>query len=323
MRARSSATRGPEAIAAFLRRQALRGACTALAGALGIGCGPNDGVIGAEAGPTPSAKQPTFEAQFAGRDPIWQPEAGMPRGSATSGDENLGAEDGRVATLVFPGHPEYGPNDGVGAELATSLTSDREFGYGTYRSRVAFGSCASGEETTQAMLGYFSDGGDHDDNGLRDEVEIDFQVLCGSPSLAYMTVFTDYEERATGVEFRKLSHVVDFATGRTYDTPSASEEGFVEGVTDSSLVLDLFTPEAFYELGFEWRAGSIRFFIDVNGAEKTLWMLDDPARVPTGSVSLVYNAWHPESHWHPFAGAADYPANDVVLSIDWFRYYAE
>ncbi|HET9934646.1 MAG TPA: hypothetical protein VFQ35_28270, partial [Polyangiaceae bacterium] len=199
----------------------------------------------------------------------------------------------------------------------------QRFGYGTYRTRVAFGDCASNEEATQAVLGYFSDGADHNGNGIRDETEIDFQVLCGAPSLVYLTVFTDYEERPSGTVFRKLSHVIDFATGRTYDTPSPNEDAFAAGPIDPTLVLELFSPGRFYEVGFEWHAAQIRFFIDAGAGEKTLWTLTDPARIPTGSVQLVYNAWHPESHWFPLSSPADYPADDVVMSIDWFRFYAE
>lgn len=294
----------------------------ALGLSLSVGCGPSDGLVGVVSS-SPSERTPTFEAQFATKDSLWQAEAGIARGGVTVGDANADALDGWVATLVLPGHPDYGPKDGEGPNLATAFTLNESFGYGTYRSRVAFGSCASSEEATEAVLGYFSDGGDHNGNGIRDETEIDFQLVCGSPSLAYLTVFTDYEERASGEVFRKLSRVVDFATGRTYDTPSASEEGFVPGATDASLLLPTFTAGRFYEVGFEWHAGQIRFFIDVGAGEKTLWTLSDPARVPTGSVQMVYNAWHPESHWFPLSGAADYPARDVAMSIDWFRFYAE
>ena len=300
----------------------LRPGAATLAIALCSACGPNDGVVGVLSS-SPSGATPTFEAQFPTRDSLWQSETGVPEGGVTIGDVNDAAADGRVATLVFPGHPENGPNDDVGPDLATALSSTGHFGYGTYRTRVAFGACGSGEETTQAVLGYFSDGADHNGNSIRDETEIDFQVLCGSPSLAYLTVFTDYEERNTGTVFRKLSHVVDFGTGRTYDTPSASEDAFIASGTDPSLVLDLFEPGRFYELGFEWHAGKIRFFIDAGSGEKTLWTLSDPARVPTGSVELVYNAWHPESHWYPLTSSADYPAEDVLMWIDWFRFYAE
>lgn len=321
MQPTSSVTPNRELQRRFGRSGRLRHA-SVLAVVLCGACGPSDGVVGVLSS-TPSGAAPTFEAEFPTRDSRWQSEAGIPGGGVTIGDANDAAGDGRVATLVFPGNPENGSNDDAGPDLATALSSTDRFGYGTYRTRVAFGACARGEETTQAVLGYFSDGADHNGNGIRDETEIDFQVLCGSPSLAYLTVFTDYEERNTGAVFRKLSHVVDFATGRTYDTPSASEDAFVTGATDPSLVLDLFSAGRFYELGFEWHPGKIRFFIDAGSGEKTLWTLSDPARVPTGTVQVVYNAWHPETHWYPLASSADYPAQDVSMWIDWFRFYAD
>lgn len=298
----------------------------AVGAALGLllssGCGPSDGLVGVVSS-SPSERAPTFEAEFATKDSLWQTESGIPRGGVSLGDANAAAGDGRVATLVLPGHPEYDSKDGAGPDLATALSLNERFGYGTYRSRVAFGGCSSGEEATQAVLGYFSDGGDHNENGIRDETEIDFQVVCGAPAFAYLTVFTDYEARPSGEVFRKLSHVVDFATGRTYDTPSASEDVFAAGATDPTLILPSFSAGTFYELGFEWHADKIRFFIDAGAGETTLWTLTDPARVPSGSVQMVYNAWHPDTHWFPLSGAADYPAADVVMSVDRFRFYAE
>ena len=37
----------------------------------------------------------------------------------------------------------------------------------------------------------------------------------------------------------------------------------------------------------------------------------------------MFNLWHPEEHWFPRAGSADYPANDVVLTVDWVTVSAE
>jgi hypothetical protein len=293
------------------------------ASALCVACGATDGVIGA----VPSgdaSRPPTFEAQFAAKDPIWQSEGSLPGAGATVGDARSDAVDGRAATLIFPGHPEYGANEGVGPDLSTSLASSQRFGFGTYRSRIAFGACASNEEVAQAVLGYFNDGADHNGNAITDEVEIDFQVLCGSPTLAYLTVFTDYDESGGEERFRKLSHVVDFSSGATYDTPSDRDDAFVAGPVDASWRQpELIAAGKFYELGFEWHAGSIRFFIDAGAGEMTLWTLSDPAHVPSQPVQLIYNAWHPDSHWFPLSNKADFPAEDVILRVDWFRYYAE
>ena len=299
-----------------------------LAVALLLGCGPSDGTIGVlgSASP-PAAKAPTFEEEFATEDTLWETDAPLPGAAVRVADSVAAAGDGLAAALILPGHPEFSASDGTGPDVATALFSEQRFGFGTYRSRVAFGACGAKEEAAQAMLGYFNDGADHDGNSIIDDVEIDFQVLCGSPSFAYLTVFTDYEESGGDVLFRKLTHVVDFATGATYDTPSASDDELVAGAGEPALRLpDLILPGRFYELGFEWHAGSVRFFIDANdgGGERTLWTLDDPAHVPSAAVAVTYNLWHPDTHWLPAIDtAADFPAGDVVMQVDWFRYYAE
>jgi hypothetical protein len=277
------------------------------------------------AGDSQAEPAPSFAAQFAADDANWQKQMVLPGAQVSVGKTNAGAADGLVAELVFPGHPEYTASDGVGPGFATQLATSDRFGFGTYRSRVAFGSCQPGEETVSAVLGYFNDGADHNGNSITDDVEIDLQMLCGTPSFAYLTVFTDYQEGVSGdVQFRKLSRIVDFSTGDTYDTPSDAADAFASSGSDPSLRLpNLFEAGTFHELGFEWHQASIRFFIDVVGAEKTLWTLSDAAHVPSLPVHVMYNLWHPDTHWYPATGQADFPSADVVMQVDWFRHYVE
>jgi len=37
----------------------------------------------------------------------------------------------------------------------------------------------------------------------------------------------------------------------------------------------------------------------------------------------MYNLWHPDVHWYPQAGAADFPTNDVVMNVDWVSFEPE
>jgi len=61
----------------------------------------------------------------------------------------------------------------------------------------------------------------------------------------------------------------------------------------------------------------------LDGAEVTLWTLTDPTHIPQRPVTFLYNLWHPAAHWFPSTSAADFPARDVVMHVDWFEFFAE
>lgn len=290
------------------------------AGASGAaGAGDEAGAAGAAGNGAMSG----FFDEFAENTGAWEELLKLPDASVLVGVADARGRDGNVAELRFPGHPEYGPADQVGAKLATELDSSERFHFGTYRTRLAFGSCAPSEETVMAFLGYFSDGQDEDADGIVDELLISMQVLCGTPSRMYLTVFTDYEE-SPALRFRKLSRVIDFASGEVADTPASDEDDYGATRSDSSLVMpELFAPEAFYELGFEWHSDSLRFFLVQGGSERQLWTVTGAERVPQRPVHLVYHAWHPDSHWYPTETPADYPQNDVVMLVDWVSFEPE
>jgi hypothetical protein len=46
-------------------------------------------------------------------------------------------------------------------------------------------------------------------------------------------------------------------------------------------------------------------------------------RVPQLPLQAMYNLWHPDTHWYPTDGAADFPASDVVMRVDWLSYEPE
>ncbi len=157
---------------------------------------------------------------------------------------------------------------GAGFELPGTLDHTirfgclSRFGFGTLRTRVNFGGCSGTEEVVQAVLGYFSDGVDHNGNGITDDVEIDLQITCSIPHFAYLSVYTDYQSNPSGDQFRKLSHIVDFSTGTEYDTPSDSSDTFVQTGINANLARpNLITTGTFYEVGYEWHQGSVRFFL--------------------------------------------------------------
>ena len=139
-------------------------------------------------------------------------------------------------------------------------------------------------------------------------------------------MWTDYEENDAGVpqRFIKLRHIVDFATGDVYDSASDTTNDYVKTGNDPSFARPGFpAPSTFYEMGFDWHAGAVRFFIVLGGAELTLWTVSDAAHIPQSTVRMLYNMWHPSEHWHPSAGPALYPTQDVTLRVDWFGYRAD
>ena len=292
-------------------------------------CSPQDGVVGAmapdetDAGAGDAALN--FETDFDANGAIWQERVVLPGGSVEFGAANASAADDNVAVLRFPGSAASEANDNVGPGYVTEIQTVQRFHFGTYRTRVQFGTCAPDEQVASAVLGYFSDGSDRDADGITDELEIDVQSLCGTPELLYLTVFTDYEVNTAGTErFEKLTRAIDFSTGDVYDTVSSQSEEFALTDTVAEFVRPGFpASDAFYEVGFDWHTDAIRFFIVLDGGELSLWTLNDPLRIPQQPVHFVYNLWHPESHWHPASGSADFPAQDVALVVDWLRIDAE
>ena len=266
-----------------------------------------------------------FETDFESNGAIWQERVVLPGGSVEFGAASPSAADDKVAVLRFPGSEASEANDDVGPSYVTEIQTIQRFHFGTYRTRVQFGTCAPNEEVASAVLGYFSDGSDQDADGITDELEIDVQSLCGTPELLFLTVFTDYQIDDAGAEqFEKLSRAIDFSTGDVYDTLSSQRDEFALTDTVAEFMRpDFPATDAFYEVGFDWHTDAIRFFIVLDGTELSLWTLSDPMRIPQQPVHFVYNLWHPASHWHPASGSADFPAQDVELVVDWLRVSAE
>ncbi|HUQ07480.1 MAG TPA: glycoside hydrolase family 16 protein [Kofleriaceae bacterium] len=245
----------------------------------------------------------------------------QPGAQVELGVADAAAEDGEVARLVFRGVPARGTHDHVGAAFASELATQRDdFHFGTYRMRARLAACAPGEEVVNGLFTYFNDGTDHDGDGLVDNSEIDLEILCGTPGVLFMSVWTEYS--FANEEFRKWTRVIDFARGDIWESPSDHEHGLVFVRNDPSLALpDLLSPSHFVELGFEWRADRVRYFAVVDGAERTLAELTDAARVPQLPAALIFNVWHPAEHWFGGGGPPDYPAHDATMLVDWARYW--
>jgi len=291
-------------------------------------CGHQDGIVGvlplAAGGQGAGGAAAGFVEEFAQPSDLWQPQTELTGATTSVGEAGPSARDGYLAELRLPGHPEYTATSQVGAGYATQLATLERFHFGTYRTRMSFGACAANEEAVLAFLGYFNDGQDHDGDGIVDDLELNVQVTCSNLSRLYLTVFTDYEESPQGTLFRKLSRVVDFATGDSFETLATDSDEYGPTGNDPHLLqTEMLTVDALYELGFEWHTDSIRFFALIDGVERDLWTLTGAQRVPQQPVQILYNLWHPSTHWFPSEGPADFPAQDVPMRVDWASFVPE
>jgi beta-glucanase (GH16 family) len=239
-------------------------------------------------------------------------------GSVTFGAANTSASDNAVAELVFKGNGALGPSDKLTPDYATEIGTNQTFGYGTFRTRVQLAKCNAGEELVNGIFTYFNDSKDHDGDGLVDNSEIDIEILCSDPSIISLTIWTEY---TSDTAKQGVSRVIHTKTGSYED--SLNDTTSLGSGTLPALKLSGFPdPSAFYEMGFEWHAASLRYFIVVGGTEITLWTYTDPKYIPSLPAAFLFNVWHSTDWWNS-QGVADYPASDAVMRVDWFRYWKE
>jgi hypothetical protein len=289
-----------------------------------VACAPRDGVVGAAPGIVvggvdggTDAPSVLFSSELATNGGDWDVVTPVQGERVTFGVAQPGTDDGLVAALRFPGDPALAPADRSDSALNVGISTRQYFRFGTFRARVQFATCAPTEELASAVFLYLSDGRDGNGNGITDVDELDLQQLCGTPSVLVVTAWSDYDLTNGVATYRKVSHAVDTATGDVYDTPVPTEPTFTKTGNDPTLVHAGFpAPGAFYDVGIEWQATQVRFFIVLGGAEVTLWTLRDLAYVPQVPLPLMFNLWHPATHWVPTRTAASYPAQDGVMLVD-------
>ena len=296
------------------------------------GCSPQNAVVGAFPSPDASSQDASgpdgrvlgWSTQFVAEEGLWQQTDPLPGAPIGFGAPNAAASDNAVVELKLPGLPGAGPDTDSGPGVATQIATRRFLQFGMFRTRVSFASCAPTEEVASAVFAFFNDGSDANGNGIADNPEIDYQVLCGTPTFIVLTCWTDFEAATatTPERFIKRSHAVDLSTGDVYDTVSDSDNAFAKTTTGSDLVYPGFPePDGFYEVGFDWQPSSVRFFIVNQGRELTLWTLGDATLIPQVPLQFMLNLWHPTEHWIPARSPADYPASDAVLRADWAEYW--
>ena len=317
MRRTSSAScAGAEPPARRRRAAGARGPLVAcLLTAAAPACAPHDAIVGSA--PAIDGGTPTWSTELGAGDE-WEVQTVVDGASVAFGARNAAAGDGLVAELRFPGQPGPAGTFNVGPKLATQIATRRLFLDGTFRARLEFATCAPGEEIASAFFLFVYSGADANGNGLPDNPELDFQVLCDAPSFVVLTAWSDYAEATPSApeRFFKVSRAVDLATGDVYEAPSETTRAFARTGNAPELARGSFVPGGFYEVGIDWKPDAVRFFIILDGTELTLYTVTDPRYVPTVAMQLMLNLWHPQAHWVPRTTDAAYPASDAVLRVD-------
>jgi hypothetical protein len=237
-------------------------------------------------------------------------------GGAASLVNVSGADDSAAVSLKLPGNPSYGSGDASGPGYASEIALKDQFLYGTFETRVRFSSCSSAEEVVDGIFTYFNNGTDWDGNGIADNSEIDIEFLCGTPNILWLTVYTDFEAFEPG-RLRKLSNMIDMRTG-AYTVladwpPSVIAQGTIPGLATPD-----FPGAEFHTVGFDWREQHVQYYLKRGGEKIVLFTITDPSRIPRRSSEFLMNIWHANGHWTD-GSAADYPANDATLLVDWVK----
>jgi hypothetical protein len=267
------------------------------------------------------AGTPLIATDFAADEGLWDRQRLVPGAAVTFGAPDPLSRDGAELVLRLPGIAGLGATDYAGPDFSTEISTKQFVKFGSLRTRLRFPVCAAGEEIVSAAFAFFNDGSDANGNGLPDNPELDFQVLCGRPSFIVLTAWRDYGVMNGATRFLKASHAVDTATGDIYDLSSPSDSTYAKTGADGAFAQPGFPdPNTFYEVGFDWRPTQVRFFAVLGGKELTLWTLTDPAYVPVVPLQVMFNLWHPATHWVPDRAAAVYPARDGSFRVDWMEY---
>lgn len=278
---------------------------------------------GSAAGGTSATEPPDLHVEFddeSGFHVVSKSEL-IPGATATlASDAN--ASDGHAIALTVPGNAAFGEDDyvGPGAHAIEIAIDGSDQLYGRYEVAARFPECGTNEELVSGIFTYFNDGSDEDEDGVSDNSEIDIEHLCGDPKFLWFTVWTDYQGAPTE-QFARTSRLIDMRTGAVQQTElggtswgGLSPAGSIDGLA----LADFPNPDVYYHLGFEWTASAVRYFLIHEGREIELWTLEGTDYVPQRPAEFLINLWHPGEHWSK-AGAADFPANDATLRLDWVK----
>lgn len=294
------------------------------------GCQAKSATVPTESSPT-TGSSPTVFDDFAAVDGRWHIDERIAGGIAF-GVAASGASDGVALRLALPGDASKGPAVDVGPSAGNQIQTSETLSYGTYRFRLQAAGCTANlarpeEVVTGAFV--YAYGGDVNGNGMTDNNEIDFEVVCSAPHLLSIGVWTDYDE--TSESGRSTARVInmrtgDFTTSGREPTP-ANREGTIGGVADPAFD----ATAGFREMGFTWSPGGVTFFFAAPGGDVVLWEMTDATYVPHPPAPFFFNVWHSDWVWHVSHDLylaqgteevpAFYPQADADVFVDWFEYW--
>lgn len=243
---------------------------------------------------------------------------------ASSGVSAAGTTDGKALQLQLASLPAPGP--GGGAEV----DSLQRYLYGTFSAQAKTASCAAQPKAgvVTGIFTYFNDGTDHNGNGMTDNSEIDFEVLCAEPDVIYLTIWTDY--RDSDAAHKRVGRGINLRTGQILYTCYFEAFGWancqpLSGAEASPpsvpAVAGFNSSTGFYEYGFTWTATGVTYWILVNGTKITLWDYRGPSqRIPHLSAYYLHNVWHTNG-WSSINDptAVEQPRSAMSAWIDWSK----
>jgi len=254
----------------------------------------------------------------------------LPQGGSTitSNVADAGASDGKIVDLTLPAFAASSPNGGP------NLQSSVLYGFGTYEGRFKTADCSM-QPNTGAISGFFNymnDGTDQDGDGIKDNIEIDFEWLCAEPNAFWMTMWTDFQE--SPLAMRRVYREVDLATGQIRRT--CYSEGYgactqdltgspTEGSPSTIAALPGYnSATAYYTFGFTWLSNRTTWYYyhPSTGQKIILWDYQGPTvRIPQRSAYYMMNLWH-TNNWSPtgMPGAVEQPNSARHLKVDWVTY---
>lgn len=232
-----------------------------------------------------------------------------------------GTVDGRALLLTLPAYPEAGPRGGVGFETTKAYT------YGRFGTRMKTADC-TGQDAPGVISAAFTYSMDHQDtngNGVTDNNEIDFEILCAQPDVVWMTIWTDYSE--TSDDLRSISRVVNVRTGEvlyncylvSYHTDCETPLPGENLPASTRPIPGFDASRQFRHYLFDWSPDRVTFFtFDDQFRKVVLWDYRGPSeRIPQSPSLFMQNVWH-SARWDPFGAepAHNQPTADTTAYID-------
>jgi len=237
------------------------------------------------------------------------------------------------------------PNTSPGVGGAPAAETFQQYQFGAYWSRVKAGNCSNQPRAgvVTGIFTYYNDGQDRNGNGVVDNLEIDFEFLCASPYIVHLSIWTDYEDKPAGTEFKQVYRTINLRTGQIISQCYRERFGYC-GVGSPDENYELTTPEEasppsvqaipgfdssteYYEYGILYEEARVAFILrNQGGQEYLLWDYRNATRIPkVHTMHYLLNLWHTNNWWPEDKDEtyAERPTVPVWASVDWSTFTPE